>query len=914
MKKKIFLAIAMISLILAGAKNHVFAYETVYETESVEKITSGVTLKNDQRFGDKGWLNMNIVEVDLKDKNTQIGLLNSENGLNTFQTVLQMSKAADGNVVAAVNGDFFNGNYQNGNTIGLSISNGEMYTSTYWENANKDTFGTFALDEKKNGLFGYFSNEITLKRKGSEIALPIAEINKVSSDYSYPVLYTSTWGDKSIGMRYGGGLTELLVKNNKVVEVRTNGEAFDIPENGFVVSAYGAAADYLIQNFKPKNKVELDINLNLDYEKIDMAISGGAMLVENGRVPETFASNITGANPRTAIGLSKDGKTLYLVTVDGRQASSVGLTQTEFAEILIEKGCYQALNLDGGGSTTMVARTLGEDELKTVNSPSGGTLRMVTNSVGVFNTSKTGSLAGLVLKPSHETIFANETYEIEVLGYDKYENPVSVNKNKIKWSSSDASGEITVTAQVGKVKESVVLHVLDVPNEIEISPKAVGIKLGESVSFSIIGKDVNGETAPLSAENVTFELVSGKGTFKQNQFTPQSAGEHIIAVSVGDVKSYAKVAVAEKSITILDNFEEESFHFVSYPEVVEGDASLSKKEKYEGRSSAQITYDFTSTDATRAAYLRFENDGIQLPEGAEILGFMVYSKEAKEDDIKLKIVDAKGNSNLVMAKAEIPGGEWTKVTVALNKIALPAKLTDIYVVQDHAEIKNTGKVYFDQLYIESSGSVKALANEIPADVKGVDKDQKESELSSEEALKILVYDEKENPDTLLDVYTARKVKSKAMVEADMMISTAQLKNRQYQKEEIENACIISLDVSNGGLRATNFKQWISLQEDIHHTNQKNILVVMNGSLESFSDAQERQLLIDVLSKLKEDTHKSIWVISKGEKTTYSMEKGIKLLTINNQGIAFDEVGKNQKYIMITATDEAMTYEIKRVFE
>lgn len=764
MKKKIFLAIAVISLILTGTKNHVFAYETVYETESVEKITSGVTLKNDQRFGDKGWLNMNIVEVDLKDKNTQIGLLNSENGLNTFQTVLQMAKVADGNVVAAVNGDFFNGNYQNGNTIGLSISNGEMYTSTYWENANKDTFGTFALDEKKNGLFGYFSNEITLKRKGSEIALPIAEINKVSSDYSYPVLYTSAWGDKSIGMRYGGGLTELLVKNNKVVEVRTNGEAFEIPRNGFVVSAYGAAADYLIQNFKPKNKVELDINLNLDYKKIDMAISGGAMLVENGRVPETFASNITGANPRTAIGLSKDGKTLYLVTVDGRQASSVGLTQTEFAEILIEKGCHQALNLDGGGSTTMVARTLGEDELKTVNSPSGGTLRMVTNSVGVFNTSKTGSLAGLVLKPSYETIFANGTYDIEVLGYDKYENPVSVNKNKIKWSSSDASGEITVTAQVGKVKESVVLHVLDVPNEIEISPKAVGIKLGESVSFSIIGKDVNGETAPLSAENVTFELVSGKGTFKQNQFTPQSAGEHIIAVSVGDVKSYAKVAVVE-------NFEEESFD-----------------------------------------------------------------------------------------------------------------------------------------------SVKALVNDLPADVKGVDKDQKESELSSEEALKILVYDEKENPDTLLDVYTARKVKSKAMVEADMMISTAQLKNRQYQKEEIENACIISLDVSNGGLRATNFKQWINLQEDIHHTNQKNILVVMNGSLESFSDAQERQLLIDVLSKLKEDSGKSIWVISKGEKTTYSMEKGIKLLTINNQGIVFDEVGKNQKYIMITATDEAMTYEIKRVFE
>jgi hypothetical protein len=59
-------------------------------------------------------------------------------------------------------------------------------------------------------------------------------------------------------------------------------------------------------------------------------------------------------HPRTGIGISRDGMHIMLVTVDGRQAASVGMSLTEFADLMIELGCYRALNLDGGGSTTMV--------------------------------------------------------------------------------------------------------------------------------------------------------------------------------------------------------------------------------------------------------------------------------------------------------------------------------------------------------------------------------------------------------------------------------------------------------------------------------------------------------------------------------------------------------------------------------
>jgi exopolysaccharide biosynthesis protein len=69
-------------------------------------------------------------------------------------------------------------------------------------------------------------------------------------------------------------------------------------------------------------------------------------------------------HPRTAIGWRADGH-LVLVTVDGRQPQkSVGMTIEELAKLMIELGCVEAMNLDGGGSTTMVIRN------KIANSPS----------------------------------------------------------------------------------------------------------------------------------------------------------------------------------------------------------------------------------------------------------------------------------------------------------------------------------------------------------------------------------------------------------------------------------------------------------------------------------------------------------------------------------------------------------------
>jgi hypothetical protein len=85
-------------------------------------------------------------------------------------------------------------------------------------------------------------------------------------------------------------------------------------------------------------------------------------------------------HPRTAMGISEDRRTFFLVVVDGRSTTSAGMYGTELAELMSELGAWQAFNLDGGGSSEMWIKGRG-----TVNVPSDGTSRAVANHWGVFH-------------------------------------------------------------------------------------------------------------------------------------------------------------------------------------------------------------------------------------------------------------------------------------------------------------------------------------------------------------------------------------------------------------------------------------------------------------------------------------------------------------------------------------------------
>lgn len=114
------------------------------------------------------------------------------------------------------------------------------------------------------------------------------------------------------------------------------------------------------------------------------AVSGRPLILENGQPVPTDDSRYIDRHPRTAAGLSEDRRTLWLLTVDGRQRGwSLGMSGRQLAETFISLGATRAVNLDGGGSTTMVVPSLGG----LVNKPcarKGREERPVLNHIGVI--------------------------------------------------------------------------------------------------------------------------------------------------------------------------------------------------------------------------------------------------------------------------------------------------------------------------------------------------------------------------------------------------------------------------------------------------------------------------------------------------------------------------------------------------
>ncbi|MCQ3935976.1 MAG: hypothetical protein DPW18_02895 [Chloroflexi bacterium] len=128
------------------------------------------------------------------------------------------------------------------------------------------------------------------------------------------------------------------------------------------------------------------VTFNKETGKVFNAVAGDRMVVQDGVVVKNLAAQAP--NPRTAIGLSRNGRWLTLMVVDGRQPGySEGVTFPELAELLISYGVHTGANMDGGGSSAMVIRGF-DGKARVLNSPvdmgKPGRERRVGNHLGLL--------------------------------------------------------------------------------------------------------------------------------------------------------------------------------------------------------------------------------------------------------------------------------------------------------------------------------------------------------------------------------------------------------------------------------------------------------------------------------------------------------------------------------------------------
>jgi hypothetical protein len=143
--------------------------------------------------------------------------------------------------------------------------------------------------------------------------------------------------------------------------------------------------------------------------------------------------------PRSAIGLTQDGKTLILATIDGRYSGAAGMTSKEVGTLMAGFGAWRAINIDGGGSTTLVIKSEGG----VVNSPSDGCCRVVSNHLGVQIVEPYGDLTGFVRHGSID----NEVEPIIGASVTLSSGETTTTDAEGRYSFTRvAAGDVTVTA------------------------------------------------------------------------------------------------------------------------------------------------------------------------------------------------------------------------------------------------------------------------------------------------------------------------------------------------------------------------------------------------------------------------------------------------------------------------------------
>lgn len=307
-----------------------------YRNGAILTVADGVKHIRMVKYINSRPVKINIVEVNTKiNPNIEIAPQLASTDLKHRATIRTI--AARNNSIAAVNGTYFKP--QNGVPLGTLMINKKVYTGPIY---NRVAMGIGNNEYKMAQV--QFNSTLKAGREN----LKIDNINQPRMLSTYVLLYTSDWGQTSpTPPKYG---VNIAIKDNKISTISYGSTA--IPENGYVISGPKAK----LEPFFSAKKISLDIKMVPEWENVNHIISGGPYLVKDGSVFIDVTAQklgaITGKNPRTAIGYTAENE-FIMVTVDGREQASVGMTLGELAAMMKAFGCINAMNLDGGGSSVM---------------------------------------------------------------------------------------------------------------------------------------------------------------------------------------------------------------------------------------------------------------------------------------------------------------------------------------------------------------------------------------------------------------------------------------------------------------------------------------------------------------------------------------------------------------------------------
>ncbi len=333
--------------------------------QDFKTLSDGIEYAEMTRKIDKKPVRINLLRLDLtKVRLDVVHAMDAAIGTETTS-----SMATRYGAFAAINAGFFrlDKSIFAGDSTGVLVINNEFYSESY--------SGRVALMIENN----LDRTQVSIERANITDSIEVNDKtfdvgrNRERKDNDL-VLFSNNFNYTTLTDNNG---IEFLIESNKVVKIVDERGSNKIPWDDYVLSASGKMREELKNILKlgtrithfVKQSSPTDSTTGTLFKTAEDIIGGVPQLIKNGKIEITWEqeksskSFVETRHPRTAVAKLKDGKFL-MVTVDGRQKESVGMNLNELAALLLELGATDAMNLDGGGSTTMFAGG------KIVNKPS----------------------------------------------------------------------------------------------------------------------------------------------------------------------------------------------------------------------------------------------------------------------------------------------------------------------------------------------------------------------------------------------------------------------------------------------------------------------------------------------------------------------------------------------------------------
>ncbi|MEU5262870.1 phosphodiester glycosidase family protein [Amycolatopsis sp. NPDC021455] len=684
------------------------------------EVAPGLNLTQFDRFDPAGWIRGDTLAVDLGSKVLKPTYLSP--GTVSARTPLSQQVARAG-AVAGVNGDFFDIS-ATGAPIGVGIDRGQLQTAP----AAGHNLTASITDAGKARLASVFLE--------ASVTLPGGTVK--ATNFNSPVLgtdaigvYTPLWGASARKSSVAGAsrVLEVELRDGVVTGVREQPADGPIAAGTTLLLAREAGADALAA-LKPGDPVGVTYAPRSDAGKIAVAVGGNEVLLRDGVVQPV---DDVAMHPRTAVGFSADGTKLWLATVDGRQADSRGMTELELARHLKSLGADDAINLDGGGSSTLLARNEGEAAPSVRNSPSDGGERLVPNGIGFATVPGSGKLTGFAPAPAvaaegADRVLSGLSRHLVADGHDETGAAVAADP---RWSASDPrratvtrgvvtghhAGRVDVVARSGRASGKTALSVLGEPVRLGTSTEQVALSAaGAKSTFEVYGYDADGYGTWLEPDDVKLDYdhsvvriePSGDG-FAVTALT--ASGATAITATAAGLTTHlaASAGTVAQVASPLDG--PAGWAATVYPAVV--GAALSAAPGRDGQGLA-LDYRLTGTTATRAAYVT-PSSPLPVPPGTQKIGLWVNG-DGKGAWLRAELRDAANVASIVDLSLSVDWTGWRYVTAAIPA-GLPAgqRLARFYAVENVPDQQYEGRLVFDDLTFEVAPATTVPADPAPHD-------------------------------------------------------------------------------------------------------------------------------------------------------------------------------------------------------